>query len=90
MAAEAACDTVRLASVSHTLKSAARSVGAVALGELCQNLETSGRAVDAAQCSLLVAELDAALTAVAGAVASKLNPNRRSLANLAASPEKIA
>ena len=90
LAAEAACDTVRLASVSHTLKSAARSVGAVALGELCQNLETSGRAVDAAQCSLLVAELDAALTAVAGAVASKLNPNRRSLANLAASPEKIA
>jgi HPt (histidine-containing phosphotransfer) domain-containing protein len=37
----------QIASVAHTLKSAARTVGAMALGELCQQIEASGR--DASQ-----------------------------------------
>jgi two-component system sensor histidine kinase/response regulator len=35
-------DTTTITGVAHTLKSAARSVGALALGELCQRLETAG------------------------------------------------
>jgi len=37
----------QVADVAHTLKSAARTVGALALGELCQQIETAGRAGDA-------------------------------------------
>jgi PAS domain S-box-containing protein len=39
------------ADLAHALKSAARSVGALALGELCQEIETSGRAGNAAECT---------------------------------------
>ena len=48
----------QIVSVAHTLKSAARTVGAMALGELCQQIETSGR--DASQqqhCLALCQEL---------------------------------
>jgi CheY-like chemotaxis protein/HPt (histidine-containing phosphotransfer) domain-containing protein/anti-sigma regulatory factor (Ser/Thr protein kinase) len=69
-AAAAASDTTTLAGIAHTLKSAARSVGALALGELCQRLETAGRAGDANQCSALAAglaeEFAAASTAIRG------------------------
>jgi HPt (histidine-containing phosphotransfer) domain-containing protein len=33
--------------LAHKLKSAARSVGAIALGELCADMEKSGKASDA-------------------------------------------
>jgi HPt (histidine-containing phosphotransfer) domain-containing protein len=39
--------------IAHALKSAARSVGALALGELCQHLETAGKAEDAPACTAL-------------------------------------
>ena len=55
-------DVSKAADVAHTLKSAARSVGALALGELCQQIETSGRAGDAARCTVLVAALEPAFT----------------------------
>jgi CheY-like chemotaxis protein len=53
-------DVSKAADVAHALKSAARSVGALALGELCQQIETSGRGGDAARCTALVAALAAA------------------------------
>ena len=53
-AAAAASDTATLAGVAHTLKSAARSVGVLRLGALCQSLETAGRADDGPGCSELV------------------------------------
>jgi CheY-like chemotaxis protein len=56
-------DTVR--QVAHTLKSAARSVGALALGELCQGLEDKGGNQDPAACSAQAQEL---FTALADAV----------------------
>jgi PAS domain S-box-containing protein len=62
-AAAATGDTSALAGVAHTLKSAARSVGALRLGELCQGLETAGRAGDAQQCGALAGGLGAAFTA---------------------------
>ncbi len=43
--------------VAHTLKSAARTVGAMALGELCQQIETAGFAGDAPACTALIQEL---------------------------------
>ena len=51
----------KAADVAHSPNSAARSVGALALGELCQQIETSGRAGDAANCIALVCGLAIAL-----------------------------
>jgi CheY-like chemotaxis protein/HPt (histidine-containing phosphotransfer) domain-containing protein len=62
-AAAAAQQPDALAGVAHTLKSAARSVGALRLGALCQSLETAGRAGDAPQCAALTAGLDEVLAA---------------------------
>jgi CheY-like chemotaxis protein len=56
-ATAASSDTTTLAGVAHTLKSAARSVGALALGEVCQKLESAGNAADAAACSALALAL---------------------------------
>ncbi len=50
-------EATQAANAAHTLKSAARSVGALALGELCQQIETAGQALDAAQCAALAARL---------------------------------
>jgi len=52
------CDGTRIADQAHILKSAARTVGALALGDLCQKLETAGRAQQIAQCVLLSAQLE--------------------------------
>jgi HPt (histidine-containing phosphotransfer) domain-containing protein len=54
-----------LADVAHTLKSAARTVGAMALGELCQTVETAGRAGDLHGCLDLVQALPGALSQAA-------------------------
>jgi CheY-like chemotaxis protein/HPt (histidine-containing phosphotransfer) domain-containing protein len=64
-AAAATGATTTLTGVAHTLKSAARSVGALALGELCQSLETAGGAGDAQQCSALAARLAGEFAAAA-------------------------
>jgi len=71
-AAAAASDTATLTGIAHTLKSAARSVGALALGEFCQNLETAGHAAHAPECSALAAGLDAELEAASAEIRSHL------------------
>jgi PAS domain S-box-containing protein len=60
-----AADLTTLALLAHTLKSAARAVGALALGELCQNIETAGNAQDHAACSAWTSDLDDTLAAAA-------------------------
>jgi PAS domain S-box-containing protein len=67
-AAAGADDTATLAGVAHTLKSAARSVGALYLGALCQRLETAGRAGDVKVCSEQSKGLAAAFNAAAAAI----------------------
>jgi PAS domain S-box-containing protein len=52
-------DAKAASEVAHKLKSAARTVGAVALGELCQQIETAGVAQNAAQCLALLPSLAA-------------------------------
>lgn len=59
--AAVAGDLHTLAGVAHTLKSAARSVGALALGALCQSLETAGRTNDGPACGTLAPGLELAL-----------------------------
>ncbi len=44
--------------VAHTLKSAARMVGALRLGELCEAIETAGDAGEAADCQMLCERLE--------------------------------
>jgi CheY-like chemotaxis protein len=61
-------DSAALAGVAHTLKSAARSVGALRLGELCQSLETAARAGDGQQCSALASGLAGEFAAAATAI----------------------
>ena len=56
------------AEIAHALKSAARSVGALALGELCERLETSGCEGDGAACAQWVADLQPAFTEVEAAI----------------------
>jgi signal transduction histidine kinase/CheY-like chemotaxis protein/CHASE1-domain containing sensor protein/HPt (histidine-containing phosphotransfer) domain-containing protein len=51
----------QIANVAHTLKSAARAVGAMALGDLCQQIETSGRQGDKPLCLNLCQGLGDAL-----------------------------
>jgi PAS domain S-box-containing protein len=62
-----------IASIGHTFKSAARSVGAMKLGEVCESLETSAHTADADRLQTLAAQLDAQFLAVSQAI-------RRSLA----------
>jgi len=54
-------DLQGLTGVAHTLKSAARTVGAMALGELCQALESAGRAGDGPGCQQLAKDLPDAM-----------------------------
>jgi len=61
--ARATGDLRALTDVAHTLKSAARTVGALALGELCQAMETAGRAGDLHRCMALAQGVPSALTA---------------------------
>ena len=72
--AATAGDVSEAAGIAHTLKSAARSVGALALGELCQSIETSGKAGDAPACTKLAQGLAAAFAAAALAIKQHLAP----------------
>jgi PAS domain S-box-containing protein len=72
IAAAAAGDCPTLAGVAHNFKSAARSVGALALGELCQRLESAGRADDGPACRELSTSLSAAVMAAAGLIQQHL------------------
>jgi ABC-type nitrate/sulfonate/bicarbonate transport system substrate-binding protein/HPt (histidine-containing phosphotransfer) domain-containing protein len=59
------------ADVAHKLKSAARAVGALRLGELCEKMETAARSCDSAACSALVEPLSEAFGATAEAIGSR-------------------
>jgi len=51
-------DTQCAVDAAHKLKSAARSVGALVLGALCQEIETAGQAGDSAACQALIAKVN--------------------------------
>jgi CheY-like chemotaxis protein/HPt (histidine-containing phosphotransfer) domain-containing protein len=53
---------------AHSLKSAARMVGAMAFGALCEEIECAGLAADAALCVALAQDLDAQLEQVQAAI----------------------
>ena len=57
------------ADLAHSLKSSARMVGALALGTLCEEIETAGLADDAALCATLAAALEPQFAAVQQAIA---------------------
>jgi HPt (histidine-containing phosphotransfer) domain-containing protein len=60
------------ANAAHTLKSAARSVGALALGELCDDIETAGRAADSVACLAGVTLLSATFARAAQQIEAAL------------------
>ena len=62
--ARASHDSQGVVFSSHYLKSAARSIGAVRLAELCQAMEKAGRKNDREQISMLEDEIDAELQSV--------------------------
>ncbi len=66
-------DLAQLGNTAHTLKSAARSVGALALGELCEEVETSARAGQLDICAPLVPELVSAYDDAASRISTALN-----------------
>jgi signal transduction histidine kinase/CheY-like chemotaxis protein len=72
-AAMVADDLITLTLVAHTLKSAARSVGAMALGELCQHLEQAGTARDHAACNIHALELQVTLAATVQCIEAHLS-----------------
>jgi HPt (histidine-containing phosphotransfer) domain-containing protein len=62
--AATAVDAAGMAALAHKLKSSSRSVGAMMLGELCQQLETAGNAGDMEHCIALLVSLNAVFEAV--------------------------
>jgi HPt (histidine-containing phosphotransfer) domain-containing protein len=58
LSAAAAGDAAAVGNVAHALKSAARTVGAMQLGELCQAMERTGKAGDGPACSALAGRLN--------------------------------
>jgi CheY-like chemotaxis protein/HPt (histidine-containing phosphotransfer) domain-containing protein len=73
VSAVAAGDLDTVAGVAHKMKSAARTVGALQLGALCQVLETSGRAGDIDAVNPRSAELEVALQDVRGQMRDRYN-----------------
>ncbi|MBP8287700.1 MAG: response regulator, partial [Rhodoferax sp.] len=71
--ARASGDLDTLTRIAHTLKSAARAVGALALGELCQSLEAAARAVDHMACDAMCEELPTALGRADGRIQAYLD-----------------
>ena len=55
---------VTVGSIAHKLKSSARSVGALALGELCAEIEQAGKKNDAKSLAVLLPRFDAEMIAV--------------------------
>ncbi len=60
------------ADLGHALKSAARMVGALQLGALCEAIETAGSSADASGCNKLVSGLTAALDSAAACYQARL------------------
>ncbi|MCW2310707.1 CHASE domain-containing protein [Rhodoferax antarcticus] len=61
----------KAAQVAHTFKSSARAVGALSLGQLCEQLETAGLAGEATTCLALAASLDAAFIQTRDAILAR-------------------
>lgn len=59
------------ANTAHKLKASARTCGAIALGDLCEQIETAGRAGDAMQCQALGAQLRPVLDAVKAIISTR-------------------
>jgi PAS domain S-box-containing protein len=68
VAAAAIEDTATAGNIAHALKSAARTVGALQLGDLCMELETAGKAGDVILCSALIKQLPATFAGAAAAI----------------------
>jgi two-component system sensor histidine kinase/response regulator len=61
------CTALRVtqaAEIAHKLKSSARSVGALKLGDLCELIESASKSVDVAACSRLTPQFEAELASV--------------------------
>ena len=71
-AAIAAGDARHAGAIAHKLKSSSRSVGALALGDLCAGLENFGRTGDKAAIVQSMAQFDAALVKVEAEIARLL------------------
>lgn len=65
-------ELLQVGAIAHKLKSASRSVGALAMGELCAGLESAGRAGNKAAVAQDLHEFEAALAAVEAAIANVL------------------
>jgi HPt (histidine-containing phosphotransfer) domain-containing protein len=72
VAAASIRDTAAVSRSAHTLKSAARTVGAMRLGELCEALDLAGKAGDATTCSALAESLPLAFAVAVEAVTEYL------------------
>jgi PAS domain S-box-containing protein len=68
----AGSDAAQAAAIAHKLKSSARSVGALALGELCAEIERTGRAGDFDALAGRALSFDAALSDIEAEIASVL------------------
>jgi len=68
-------NTGTIGEIAHTLKSAANSIGALALGELCQHIESAGIAGDIDQSRLLAEKLAATFSAAKDAITQHLSIN---------------
>jgi HPt (histidine-containing phosphotransfer) domain-containing protein len=72
----AQADLAALTTQAHTLKSAARSVGALALGELCQTLESASNAQELKTCQTLAQQVPDALAQAQACIEQHLAANR--------------
>ncbi len=78
---KAACDggqAAQAGALAHKLKSSARSVGALALGELCAAMEQAGKAGDAAIMERLLPGFEAERMAVDAYLGSLLKDEEKS------------
>lgn len=66
-------DAVTAGSVAHALKSAARTVGAMQFGELCQEMEMAGKAGDKQTCDALLSSLNGAFDDASREIKQSLN-----------------
>ncbi len=73
-AANTTADLATMGSVAHTLKSAARTVGAMLLGDTCQGLETAARGGDFATASALAQALPGQLAHTTTRIREHLAP----------------
>ena len=66
-------NTVAISDLAHSLKSSARTVGALRLGEYCQVLENAGKVGNIAECSAIMVNLVQALGIVEQLITQNLS-----------------